>query len=139
MSPYHLKLNFGEEYLGQFPCLYFSFIRVSVPLYSVLDKAITVTIYRRDLNSTDSEGMYLFLQSMNSRSKVPKFIELDMKKKFTLRNINKFIESQDGENSEWACFIPLNRANNSMEILKSSLSKPLSANLVKVYKWKKWL
>jgi hypothetical protein len=58
MFPYHIKLKFREELMGAVPEIYFSVVRESFPLHSIMEIPIRFSV--RSL-AQDNSNVFLML------------------------------------------------------------------------------
>ena len=60
--PYHLKITFREEYMGDRPVVYLSLMREDLPKFTILDKQIRLIVsYQGD--NVRSPMQYLSIQA----------------------------------------------------------------------------
>ncbi len=133
LYPYHLKLVFREEYMGDRPVIYLSFMREDLPKFTILDKQIRLIVgYQGD--NVRNPLQYLAIQG-KQEFEAPRFFELDLRKIGSFEQVNKFIESFEIGDYNWNFFMPLETGKREIIMFKSQLNKQLNLFLVSVRNW----
>lgn len=131
--PYHLKIVFRDEYMGDRPMIFLTMVREDLPKFSILDKQVKLIVSCDDDN-VRNPLKYMMIQT-KTEMELPHFFQIDVRKYGSFEQVNKFIESFEVGDYNWNFFFPLQTGKKSIILFKSQLNKQLNLFMLSIKNW----